>query len=136
MIVRPLALALALVCFGCDNIGSSQDAGDDALGGNPFLGNWRITMFDGGPGNNVTWTFGEASVAVSTAFSGTYTFDSDESLQQIELSLTGAIPNPNRAIYRFNSSTEFLLKVQDGATARATTFDVETDYDVFVMTKL
>lgn len=49
--------------------------------------------------------------------------------------IANAIPNPNAGIYVFDAGV-LTAKVQDGAPARATTFDVEDGYDVLVLDHL
>ena len=115
----------------------SASCGKDTTGptgANPFVGTWDLVAFNGNSSSGVTWTFTQSGgltvILGSQTFTGSYSFDSTTSPRRIDLQLTGATPSPNLGIYIFGSPGSLLIKVQDGATTRATAFTVESGYEL------
>lgn len=141
-----VVLGLMLGLMGCGGDGESEidapsdvDTAPDAPAATSLIGSWLVVTFDGNPSpDTITWTFAASAVTVAgsgASFSGTYTTNPTATPQQIEISLDGAQPNPNAAIYRLDTASTLTLKVQNGATVRATTFTVEIGYDLLELTK-
>src|SRR4051794_34349891 len=81
-------------------------------------GTWIVTMFNGGTATPDTWTFTNTAVTVladGLTFNGSYTIDPAATPHQIDISLSGVQPDPNPAIYRFDSATSLILKLQNTA---------------------
>jgi hypothetical protein len=115
------------------------DTPTESIDDNPFVGTWLLTHFNGAPiGGGITWFFTEVDVTVrfgSDSLTGTYSYDPADIPRSIDVSIIGAAPNPNLGIYEFPTSTTLVLQLMDGATGRATDFEVHPDYDLEQFTK-
>ncbi len=131
-------LGLSLLLPGCgddDNPVQTQGAS------NSLVGSWKLVRLNGQvSGVNMVWSFSDTSVTVTSStppatFSGTYSYNPNADPKTIDIRLTGSTPNPNLAIYRIAQPDTLVLKVMDGASARATNFNVEQGYDLEELTK-
>lgn len=79
-------------------------------------------------------TFAESTVTIQAGvetFMGGYTFDDTKNPKTINVQLLGE----NLAIYDFLTVSSLIIKLMDGASVRATNFDVEVGYDLEEFTK-
>jgi len=130
-------LSLNLLLPGCkddDNPVQSPPAA------NPFIGSWKLVVFNGTPASsvNIAWTFSDTTVVVTAPVvtrSGTYSYNPDIDPKTVDLRLVGWAPYPNLAIYKIVQPDTLVLKIMDGASSRATNFNVEQTYALYELKK-
>ncbi len=134
------ALVIFVVCVTLTASGCGHDS-DSIIPQqvNPFVGTWQLVKFDGEAwSSNLTWIFNETKITTrfeGNTYSGTYSFDETQIPKTLDLHVVGATPNPNFAIYNFPSDSSLVIKFMDGASDRATNFNVEDGYDLEEFTK-
>lgn len=133
---RFLLIAGLVFIFMCESENPTNSSPPD----NPFVGSWIVRKLDNRVSSwGTIWTFGDTTLSVNVGvdtFWGSYSHDPTAQPKTIDVKLTGTSINPNLAIYDFVMDTTLILKLMDGNTARATSFEVEANYDLQELSKV
>ncbi len=150
MLFRKIFLFTLIIVFICICNKSTTKPDDEDSIDSTFVGHWGLleisengAAFDASIGySNIIFTFGDGTIEIdwggTQTFTGVYSTNENENPKELDIELEEITPwhhNPVLCIYDFENTYTLVIKINDGIDARAQNFNMNTNYDIYKLSK-
>ncbi len=150
MLFRKIFLFILIIVFICNCDKSITKSDDEGTIDSTFIGSWGLiessengaVVDESIADSNIIFVFGNGTIEIDwggvQTFTGVYSTDENKDPKELDIELNETTPwhhNPVLCIYKFENTYTLIIKINDGTEARAQNFNMETNYDIYKLSK-
>lgn len=150
MLFRKIFLFILILVFICNCNKSTTKSDEESTIDSIIIGHWDLlessengAAFDESIRDlNISFTFDNGTISIdwgsTQTFTGVFSTDENENPKELDIELDETTPwhhNPILCIYKFENTYTLIIKINDGIETRAHSFNMETDYDIYKLSK-